>query len=93
MESRELNEQELAEREEIYKNKYKEDRAANYPTAAELMDAWDKKEESGDSTDWDFLLEKRKEIKSKFPKQYPPVDQLEKYGPITTTDPIENNDD
>lgn len=93
MTPRELNEQELQERSELYKNKYREDRSANYPTVEELMDAWDKKEETGDSSDWDALLEKRKEVKEKYPKQYPPVNQDELYGPITTTDPIEENDD
>lgn len=92
MKPRELNENELLERSEYFKNKYKEDRSANYPTGKEWGDAWDKKE-SGDSSDWDALLERRLEIKSKYSKEYPPSDQLEKYGPITTTDPIEENDD
>jgi len=91
MEPRQLTKEELLERAELYKNKYIEDRFANYPTGQEWGNAWDKKE-SGDSSDWDALLQRRNEIRDKFPKQYPPADQLEKYGPITTTDPIEEDD-
>jgi len=90
--ARALNKEELAQRAKVYKNKYKEDRSANYPSGQEWGDAWDKKE-SGNSADWNALLEKREQIRSKFPKEYPPADQLETYGPITTTDPIKDNDD
>jgi hypothetical protein len=93
MKHRDLTQEELEERQEYYKIKYREDRFRNYPTASELMDAWDKKEETGDSSDWDALLEKRAKIKQKYPKQYPPENHDEIYGPITTTDPIEENDD
>ena len=93
MENRNLTNEELEERQEFCSNKYKQDRINNYPTAQELMDAWDKKEETGDSSDWDALLERRQEVKNKYPKHYPPENQEELYGPITTTDIIEENDD
>jgi len=75
-------------------NKWREDRVAYYPTGEEWGNAWDKKE-SGDSSDWDALLERRQKVKEKYAKDapYPPADQDEKYGPILTTDPIEEEND
>lgn len=89
MEYRNLTEEEYNDLVEKNKYKYREDRKNNYPSAEELMDAWDKKEETGDSSDWDSLLEKRRQIKEKYSKEYPPADQLEEYGPIMTKDPEE----
>ena len=47
---------------------YKESRVLEYPSLGDVIDALVKKEEDGDSTEWDAIVTARESVKTKHPK-------------------------
>jgi hypothetical protein len=47
---------------------YRDKRILEFPTIGDVIDALVKKE-GGDSTEWDALVTRREEVKTKYPKE------------------------
>lgn len=53
---------------QIQSEKVRDLREQKHPEVGDVIDALFKKLDEGDSTEWDALAQKRREIKSKYPK-------------------------